>query len=50
MVGGGLHEPVYSAAWPTGGVWRNGVEDCKLGFKRQKRLKAIQKERNYSIV
>ena len=36
MVGGSLHEPVYTAAWPTGEFGAMGLEGAvKLGFKKE---------------
>ena len=47
LVGGSLHQPVYSAAWPTGEFGGMGLEGAvKLGFKKE--LDAIKdlSERN----
>jgi len=36
MVGGSLHEPVYTAAWPTGEFGAMGLEGAvKRGFKKE---------------
>ncbi len=43
MVGGGFHEPVYAAAWPTGEFGSMGLEGAvKLGFKKE--LEAVEDE------
>ena len=47
LVGGSLHQPVYTAAWPTGEFGGMGLEGAvKLGFKKE--LDAIEdtSERN----
>ena len=36
MVGGSLHNPVYTAAWPTGEFGGMGIEGAvKLGYKKE---------------
>ena len=36
MVGGSLHEPIYTASWPTGEFGAMGLEGAvKLGFKKE---------------
>ena len=36
MVGGSLHNPVYTAAWPTGEFGGMGIEGAvKLGYRKE---------------
>jgi acetyl-CoA carboxylase carboxyltransferase component len=36
LVGGSLHNPVYTAAWPTGEFGAMGIEGAvKLGYKKE---------------
>ena len=36
MVGGSLHDPIYTAAWPDGEFGAMGLEGAvKLGFKKE---------------
>jgi acetyl-CoA carboxylase carboxyltransferase component len=43
LVGGSLHNPVYTAAWPTGEFGGMGIEGAvKLGYKKE--LEEIESE------
>ena len=44
LVGGSLHRPVFTAAWPTGEFGGMGLEGAvKLGYKKE--LEAIEDEK-----